>query len=382
MQYEKKIKVLFLITDLGKGGAERYLIDLCYELINYPDIEFIIASLLSNNHYNDLTQEFRIEYMNFQPPKLSKKNGNESYKKLLEEFKPDIIHTHRFLAEFISSYYVNPKIVYICHGHDNMVQLTKLKLKDIFSKQKLLNALERNLLIRKKYRRAPNYFIVNSEDTLSFFENNLPSFLRKNMRYIPYGFNYERFYAGAKTFTKGKKIRILNVGSFQEKKNQRFLINIALELKNRNVEFEICMIGVGENYEVVRELISSHKLEHQVKLAGMIHNVEEWYRKTDLYIHTAYYEPFGLVLLEAMASGTPVISLDGKGNRDLIQNGVTGFLINEQNAAQFADRIEALTNDEKLYQLFSENGVLFSKGFDVKQRTKELIQFYKEVLCT
>ena len=383
MDDANKIRILFLITDLGKGGAERYLIDLCEELRKHPNIDFILATLLPNNDYEHLTQHFKIEQLGFQPFSFRSNNENECYQRLLKEFKPHIVHTHRFLAEFLSSYYVNRDIVYVCHGHDSMVQLIKPKLSDFFSKQKVFNAWERYLLIRNKYRKALNYFIANSDDTWRFFKKNLPSFMQKQIRYIPLGFNYERFYSGYKTIAPGgRKIRILNVGSFQEKKNQRFLIDIALQLRSRNVDFEITMIGTGEHFNSIRGLVAKHKLAENVSMPGMIHNVEEWYKSSDLYVHTAYYEPFGLVLLEAMASGTPVISLDGKGNRNLIENGVTGFMIKEQDAAKFAERIQTLIGDEKLYQHLSKKGVAFSKEFDARERTKELILFYQEILSS
>lgn len=380
MNRNRNLKILFLITDLGKGGAERFLIDLCTELSNYPNIEFIIASLFNINEYREFTSNFRVEYLDFEPFRLRGSNENTKYKKLIEEFKPDIVHSNRFLAEFLTSYNVSKKITYVCHGHDNMIQLQSNGLQTFLSKEKLLYNIEKKWLIRKKYKKAKTYFVVNSEDTKNYFSNNLPDYLKDKIKYIPLGFNFDRFYIHKeKSIDLSKKIKILNVGSFQDKKNQKFLLDIAEELIKRSINFEINMIGDGKKFNLISELITKRGLENYINLHGLIDHVEEWYRSSDLYVHTAYYEPFGLVFLEAMASGTPIVTLDGKGNRDLIENGKTGYIINEQNAKLFADRIESLKNDKILYSEISKYAKIFAKTFDSKARTIELIDFYFKI---
>ena len=58
-----------------------------------------------------------------------------------------------------------------------------------------------------------------------------------------------------------------------------------------------------------------------------------------IFIHPATYEPFGLVIIEAMAAGLPVISLDGKGNRDIIKHKVNGYIFQNQNAVKFGEAL-------------------------------------------
>ena len=97
-----------------------------------------------------------------------------------------------------------------------------------------------------------------------------------------------------------------------------------------------------------------------------------------VYVHTAYYEPFGLVLLEAMAAGLPVISLDGKGNRDLIYDGENGFFIEDRKPAIFAKRIVELKHDTVLWKAFSNSGREFVKKFDIRAYVQKLLDIYKK----
>ncbi|MEY3499834.1 MAG: hypothetical protein RL308_1503 [Bacteroidota bacterium] len=377
----EKIRILFLITDIGKGGAERYLIDLCKDLQSRPNIEFIIGSLYDSNEYKEETDEFNIVNLNFQTFSLRGQNENLAYKKLLDEFKPQIVHTHRFLAEFLSGYYVDPTITYVCHGHDNMVQLERFTYKTLFSKLKILNFLERRYIKKSKYKQVGTAFIANSIDTLKFYQQNILNSKKNEVILKQYGFNFSKFFH-SKTNENlvNRKIKILNVGSFQDKKNQIFIIEIAKELEIRNIEFEINLIGQGQNQQKVQDAIDKNGLQDNVKLRGLIHNVKDWYSEADFYLHTAYYEPFGLVFLEAMASKAVIVTLDGIGNRDLIKQGVNGYIFTEQNPILFAEKIIELKENRELYESIAENAQQFSEKFSIETKTDDLIVYYQKLM--
>jgi len=95
-------------------------------------------------------------------------------------------------------------------------------------------------------------------------------------------------------------------------------------------------------------------------------------------VHTATYEPLGLVLLEAMAAGVPVITLDGKGNRDIIINGENGYLIDMPLPELFADKIQELWMDLEKYCAVSKNAIRFAEQYDIKIYTERLINLYKK----
>jgi len=78
------MRILYIINDLRKGGAERYLIDLCKDLQSRPNIEFIIGSLYDSNEYQEETLGFPIVKLNFQTFSFKRKNENSAYKNLLD----------------------------------------------------------------------------------------------------------------------------------------------------------------------------------------------------------------------------------------------------------------------------------------------------------
>lgn len=371
-----KLRVLFLITDFGKGGAERYLIDLCQALIKKEDIEFKIGVLYDNNQYEDETKYFDIVNLHYSTFSFFKKNKNQSYIDLVESFKPHVIHTHRFLAEFLSAMYVKPTIKYICHGHDNMEQFNNFSFNFIFNKKLLIQWLEKQYIFIKKYRKVQPYFIANSKHTFNYYNRVLTQKLRKNVLLVYYGFNFKKFKKENKHGLH-YPIRLINVGSFQKKKNQRFLVQVANELKKRNIAFKLSLIGAGEYFNQVQELVKSNELIEFVEMPGIIHNLDRVYSEFDIYVHSATYEPFGLVFLEAMASGLPVITLDGKGNKDIIENGKNGFLITEPNPIIFVDKIEFFLQNPHLYAQMSDYCIQFASKFEMNNHIEEMIQLYK-----
>ena len=170
------------------------------------------------------------------------------------------------------------------------------------------------------------------------------------------------------------------MGSFQEKKNQQFIVAIASELKKKGVDFEISLLGDGLMRTQVEEKVKRYNLSDCVVFHGNVSHVEKHLWESHIYLHTARYEPFGLVFLEAMAAGLPIVSLDGKGNRDIIEEGLNGFMFFEEDPNKFAGAIICLANDRHLYRRMSDYGKNYAKKFDMKVIVENFIRFYRSIL--
>ena len=373
------LRILFLITDLAKGGAERFLIDLCTALQNRADVEFVIGALFDNNEYTELTARLPIVQLNYMPFSFTAAREYATYQSLLQEFKPHIVHTHRYLAEFLSAQHVSKDITYVCHGHDNMVQFAKPDVGTWFNRAAVTNWLEKRYLIRNKYRRVRTSFVPNSSHTRAYYEAVLPRFMREDIHLLRYGFNYERFRARElPALPASGPIRLINVGSFQHKKNQIFIVSVARALREAGIDFQVDLLGDGENRARVQAEVNRSGLANRITLHGNVDRVEEWLRRSHLYLHTAWYEPFGLVLLEAMAAGLPCVVLDGKGNRDLIEQGQNGYMLAEQKPSEFAARIQALTISPEAYGSMSAYAREYARSFDIGRAADRFVAFYHQ----
>lgn len=89
-------------------------------------------------------------------------------------------------------------------------------------------------------------------------------------------------------------------------------------------------------------------------------------RISEFYFHITSYEPIGLVLLEAMATGLPVISLDGMGNRDIIIHNQNGFVFSEQDLKVFGDTLINHKNDKEKYLNIVAAGQKSASAYNIK----------------
>ena len=374
---KKGMRILHVVPNLKIGGAQRLVLDICNELNKRKYITTKLILFENINEFEYLSNKIEIIHCPIEVNlSVIKKNhvNISSYERIVSKFKPDIIHSHLYLSEIVVHENLRPGIKYVSHCHDNIIQFKKLNFFTFLNKKRITDYYER-LRLFSKYNDKKT-FIAISKDTEKYFKSNLGRNLKSNVLLIHNSVDSNRF-KRLKKKSKNNKIIISNIGNLLEKKNQSFLIDIAKELKNDNIDFKINIIGDGEKREKLESKIRHLNLESEVKILGAKKNIEELLWESDLYVHTAIYEPYGLVILEAMAAEVPVICLNGKGNKDIIENGINGFIIDRQDAITFKEKILDLINNDFLQKKFIENGLKIIKENDIKNYTKELFKIYK-----
>ena len=378
------MKILHIIPTLKRAGAERLVIDICNTIINNNLAEVLLVVMYKENEFTELTKNINIKYcssrINLSITGKTKVDLND-FIKIVEDFKPDIIHSHLYEAEMLSRWKLFPDIKYVSHCHDNMVQLNKILLLKKWNKKKITDYYERKKLL-KQYKACNNNFIAISNDTEYFLKNNLSKNL-KNIFLLHNAIDYNKFKRSSSNdflSIDKKNIRLVNIGSFVAKKNQTFLVDVVSMLKLRGYEITLDLLGNGPDKSNIEQKIIEKGLTKNIFCRGSVGNVEEYLHNSLIYVHSATYEPFGLVLLEAMAAGLPVVCLDGKGNRDIIKNGYNGFMIEKPDANLFAEKIIELISNKKLYSEMSENAVKFASDYDIEKYVKKLTDFYCKIL--
>jgi glycosyltransferase involved in cell wall biosynthesis len=258
-----------------------------------------------------------------------------------------------------------------------MIQFENLSLKTFFNKKALTNYFEKRYLLKRYHINGGNRFIAVSNHTKQYFEktvNEFPVILLHN------AINLSKFFNKKNNSYHFKKLRLINVGSLVDNKNQSFLIDVAILLREKNVDFLLVLLGDGVNRAKLQKKITENNLDNFVKLMGNVDNVEDYLRNSDIYVHSSFSESLGLSIIEAMATGLPVVTIDGKGNRDLIENGKNGFILYEHNVELFADKIIELWSNKALYESMSHYAQEFAKKFDIKLYVHKLLQLYEDAL--
>ncbi len=377
------MKILHIIPNLKKGGAERLVLDICRELQN-NNSEVLLVTFSELNEYRELIGGINWEVIpsvsglkflrgvNSMPVHLEKR---------ILEFKPDIIHTHLYEAEVVARLIHYPEAKWFSHGHDNMRQLRNFHIGSLLKKEHLTDAYEKKHLIKGYRSNGGNHFIAISKDVKRYLEQVMPRDLRV-VTLLSNAIDFELFRKPLdwRPASDEKVLRLVNTGSLVDKKNQAFLIEVAAILRSKKVTFKIDLLGDGPNRSKLEDLIRMLSLGDHVILHGNVDNVEQFLWEADLYLHSATYEPFGLVLIEAMAAGLPVVCLDGKGNRDIMKEGKNGYMLSEQDPVAFAGRIIELKEDNDLYKSISEYAVKDAEHFDIKSYVDRLLKLYRSGL--
>jgi D-inositol-3-phosphate glycosyltransferase len=177
---------------------------------------------------------------------------------------------------------------------------------------------------------------------------------------IPLGVDLERFQPLAKQAArdalglKNERI-VLFVGRLEPLKGVDILINAAAMIES-DVDCSVIIVGGDESSDAqmqeLRNLARANGIEHRVAFVGAVDHEQLplYYNAADVCVVPSHYESFGLVAIEAMASGVPVVASRVGGLTGTVKDGETGYLIPWLCPEPFAERIELLLDNEPLRQ--------------------------------
>lgn len=179
----------------------------------------------------------------------------------------------------------------------------------------------------------------------------------KKVRVIPIGVNTSIFYPekieGSETY------ELLTVGNFIPLKNYNLLMEVFRLLNNLNDKVRLTIIGTGPEESKIINYLKQYSLMDKVKLLKNVPNsqIREYYSEADLFMLFSKIEIFGMVILEAMACGCPVVSTPAPGALDVISNNVNGFIVKDKNPDEIARLINSILCNRNQLMNIRENAI-------------------------
>ena len=146
-----------------------------------------------------------------------------------------------------------------------------------------------------------------------------------------------------------EKLVLINVARHSHEKGVDGVLRVARELKKHCIDFELWLVGDGEQGPALRTQTVADGLSENVRFLGFRDDVPQLLRNADIFISASHGEGMPLTLLEAMAVGLPSVASDVVGNRDVVENGETGFLFSLEEPAMAAQFIAQLVKDSDLF---------------------------------
>jgi glycosyltransferase involved in cell wall biosynthesis len=195
------------------------------------------------------------------------------------------------------------------------------------------------------------------------------------------GIDPEKFRPGSDPDTKIRDLRgkiILCVGRLVGIKGIVYLIEAMPKILEHHPDSTLLIIGSGPEYASLVLRTKELKLEQQVRFLGVINHEDllPYYQSADVFvlpsiIENGMTEAFGVVLLEAMASGCPVIGSNVGGIPDIIVNGESGFLVPERDSDALAAKISQVLSDDRIQKRFRSQGEMRVREYFLWDRIAE-----------
>lgn len=199
---------------------------------------------------------------------------------------------------------------------------------------------------------------------------------------IPIGIDTQRFSPEIKTIPKFQdgKINILFVGRLDRKKGIKYLLKAFQRVSNLVPGYRLLLVGDGPQKKKAVNFVRQNELR-DVAFIGKVSrsDLPAYYATGDIFCSPATHgESFGVVLLEAMAAGLPVVAFDNPGYHDLLPEYGRGFLVFNRSVSALAQALLILGSDKKLRQKLARKNRQFAESFSWEKIGKKIVAFYQQ----
>jgi len=176
---------------------------------------------------------------------------------------------------------------------------------------------------------------------------------------------------------------ILFVGRFVPLKNLPFMIKGVSEVMKSDNEVKLMLVGEGPLYAQITGIVSQLGIKKNVIFAGSVTHaaLPEYYSASDLFLLTSNYDNFPNVVIEAMACGLPVIGTRVGGVPQLLEEGIRGFCIENNNISELKDTVLKVINDKRLCREIGERNIKFAReNYSWERSAQRFLKVYQDIL--
>lgn len=390
MESVRKIKVLRIINRFNIGGPTynatfltRYMSD---------DFETLLVGGLPEEGESDSlhvleeygVQPLLIDEMKRLPNFSSDRKAYKRLKQIIEEFQPDIVHTHASKAGALgrkAAYSLKvPVIVHTFHGHVFHSYFGKVKTA-------IFKAIERNLA-----KKSTGIIAISElqKTELSKEHHICPE---QKIKVINLGFDLHKFHENLnekravtrKEFNvQEDEVAIAIVGRLAPIKNHSLFLEamriVASKTQKKCVAF---IVGDGTERDTIIAKIQDLEFptHFRVEMTSWIKDIGTFNAGMDIICLSSNNEGTPVSLIEAQAANIPVVTTDVGGVKDILLEGETGFVVPKNNTEIYAEKVLLLIEDEKKRKKMSQNGWTFvQEKFHYTTLVKNVETYYRELL--
>lgn len=363
-----KVKVLYIITGLTIGGAEILLLN----LIKSINRDIFDCSVLYLKNKSELNEEFsKIDVKIYNNAKYSFFNPCKYYEiyKIIKGNNIDILHTHLVHSNLIG------RIIGSLAGAKCIIN----------SEHNTSNWQKKNFLLINFYKYTLKYV-----DIIHCISNSVKYKVNEfiggeKLKVIYNGIDIEDFQSKEQKELKDRLLLqqsypiIGCVSRLDRRKGIEYLIKAVKILKEDYVNIKLLLVGDGPERERLSRLVIEFDLTKQVIFTGKIAEVQKYLQLFDLFILPSLQEGLSIAIIEAMASGVPVIASEVDGIPEVITNNSDGILIPPENESEIAYAAKRILEDRNLMNKLVNNAYTKVRNrFDIKKVAIKFQELYLE----
>lgn len=331
-------------------------------------------------HVFDCDKQYIIDVSRI-PWKMQNFRGIKQLKDIINKEKYDIIHAHTPMGGVVarvaareSRKKFSTKVLYTCHGAHFYKGAPFINWLIYYPIEKILAHLtdcfiainQEDYECAKRRIEAKTVCYVLGVGYQDKFKKYLPDeklFLREKL-----GLKNDSFYIGF-------------VGELNDNKNQTFLIKVVKYIKdNFKIPITLLLVGEGKNKVKLKEFIQNEQLEDEVKMLGYREDIPEILGAMDVYVAASKREGLAVNIMEALASGLPVVCTKARGQSELILNEKCGYILEKDDMIHFAEKVVFLLKNQEIRCEFAECAAKHAAQYSKKEIRPLIEKVYQRYL--
>lgn len=387
---DRKIRVLRIINRFNIGGPT-YNATFLTRFLSDEFETLLIGGLPEEGEADSLhvLEEYGvtpilIPELKRNPSFFSDRKALKRIKEIINQFKPDIVHTHAAKAgalgrkaAFDSSV---PVIVHTYHGHVFHSYFGKFKT-ELFRR------------IEKTLAKKSTGIIAISDQQRKELSSVYRIAEKEKIDVIPLGFDLNPFQEDLQNKRiktrrlfdlKEDEIAIAIIGRLAPIKNHElFLESIKIVNKESVNKLVFFIVGDGETRPLIEKKVHELKISEDIniRMTSWIKDIKTFNAGMDIICLTSNNEGTPVSLIEAQACNIPIVTTDVGGIRDIVKENETGYIVSKNNALLFAEKLLLLTESKKNRERMSQNGWSYVKSnFHYTRLVKDMEHYYKKLL--
>ena len=377
------MKIIHIITSIIRGGAENHLFELVSGQVTAGH-HVIVAYLKGNDYWRKSFEDMGVSvyplglryYGHFMPV----------YRllTLIRSFEPDIVHAHMPPAElytWFSLFLLRAKFKLIISKHLDS---------DFLGSSKKREPTKSGVILTRIVARRAAYIIAISEAVKHYFISNQVGLEECKVKVVRYGINTDPYSSVSRyevsrfrsSFSVDDDVLLIGtVARLVPQKALHLLLEAFMEFnRTATIKTKLLIVGVGPLEFELRNKADDYLISEHVIWAGLREDIPVIMNSMDIFVLTSEYEGFGLVLLEAMASKTPVVASNISAIPEVVGSEGSGILVPFGRVDLFVKAFKELSENHFRERIGHSGYQRVKNEFTLADMTRKTIEIYESAL--